>query len=183
MEQSEARDILRKLRTELTAAEEAVAAGQRRAAALAKLVDGYVELFPDLAHDDAQDTDEGEDERGVPRGQEAVRRVMESIEFRGRYWTVTAMVQALEQRGWLPRNTKGDPAAAVRTALDRLSVKEGSRVHKGRGRTGTVVFYYEGEGYPPPQFEGRLRTVGEILGHDHPLAAVARMTTREEAMP
>lgn len=150
MEQSEAQDILRKLRAELTEANATVAAAQRRVAALDKLVEGYVELFPGLASPESTGQTHAEtDER--PKGQDAVLKVMESIEFKGRYWTVSAMVEELTRRDWLPES-KGDPGNAVRTALDRLATS-GGLVHKGRGEHG-VVFYYEGEGYPSPRFAG-----------------------------
>lgn len=79
-------------------------------------------------------------------------KVLESIDFKGRYWTVTAMVEELTRRDWLPES-KGDPSNAVRTALDRLAEKE-PRVHKGRGGRGAVVWYWQGEGMSLPRFAG-----------------------------
>jgi hypothetical protein len=163
MEQSEARDILQKLRAELAEAHGVVEAAQRRVAALDKLVEGYIELFPELATSPAAaHTSNGHpnliEVGGKPRGQDAVQRIMESIESKGRYWTVTAMVHEMDTRGWLPK-TKGDPANAVRVALDRLAERRPDRVRKGPGSTGTLVWYWQGEGYPPPRFAG-----------DHPLS-------------
>ncbi|HEX6422779.1 MAG TPA: hypothetical protein VFZ79_04825 [Acidimicrobiales bacterium] len=147
MDEIEARHILRSLRRELADAEATVAAAQHRVGALQKLVSGYVELFPALA---APDATAPPDEVTKPRGQEAVLKVMESPEFRGRYWTVTAMTDALSERAWLPESNT--PGNAVRTALDRLAEKE-PRVHKGPGSHG-VVWYWQGDGMQPPRFAG-----------------------------
>ncbi len=152
MEQSEARRAVEALRRELAEAQAVVAGAQRRAAALDKLVEGYLELFPGLA--DPSSSAEGAEK--APRGQDAVLRIMESIENKGRYWTLPAMVDALTKHGWLPES-KGNPANAVRTALDRLAERD-DRVHKGRGSTGTVVWYWQGDGYPPPRFAGDKST-------------------------
>jgi hypothetical protein len=156
MEQTEAREILHRLRAELVEARGVVEAAQRRVAVLDRLVEGYIELFPELAETPAGHTDDAHSivsEVGTtPRGQDAVLRIMESIETKGRYWTVTAMTHEMDTRGWLPKS-KGDPANAVRVALDRLAERE-QRVHKGRGSTGTLVWYWQGEGYPPPRFAG-----------------------------
>lgn len=148
MEQSEARRAVEALRRELAEAQVVVTSAQRRVASLEKLVEGYLELFPGL-------TEPASREAGVekaPRGQDAVLRIMESIGNKGRYWTVTAVVSALADHGWLPES-RGNPANAVRTALDRLAERD-ERVHKGRGSKGTVVWYWQGDGYPPPRFAG-----------------------------
>ena len=163
MEQSEARKILLQLRRELTETQAVVEAAQRRTAALNKIVDGYIELFPELATLPAEMETSGGHSKlveisGKPRGQDAVQRIMASIEYKGRYWTVSAMVHEMEQRDWLPES-KGDPANAVRTALDRLAERD-ERVHKGRGSTGTIVWYWQGDGYPPPRFAGDAQRDG-----------------------
>jgi hypothetical protein len=163
MEQTEAWEILRKLRGELAEANGIVAAAQRRVAALDKLVEGYLELFPGLASTPPPEADQagsnGDGEKR--RGQDAVISIMEIIENKGRYWTVKAMVDALAERDWLP-DSKGNPANAVRTALDRLAEKD-PRVHKGLG-SNTVVWYFQGDGYSPPRFVGHgMNTVQEAI--------------------
>ncbi len=172
MEQSEARRAVEVLRRELAEAQAVVASAQRRAAALDKLVEGYLELFPGLAEPDPNGTADSGAEK-APRGQDAVLKVMESIESKGRYWTLAAMVDALTKHGWLPES-KGKPANAIRTALDRLAERD-DRVHKGRGSTGTVVWYWQGEGYPPPRFAGDESTppsapTASFFGGDHDVA-------------
>ena len=156
MEQNQARDILRSLRSELAEANAVVAAAQRRVATLEKLVAGYVELFPDLADPEPGEVGEPPVEERHPRGQDAVLKVMQSIEHKNAYWTVPKMVAELDRRGWQPE-TKGNPANAVRTALDRLAERD-ERVKKGRGGHGHVVWYWQGEGYPPPRFAGDAAT-------------------------
>jgi hypothetical protein len=158
MDEFEVREIFRTLRRELAEAEATLAAAEHRVAALETLVSGYVDLFPALASIEAA----APDEVTRPRGQEAVLRIMQLPEFKGRYWTVTAMTDALRERDWLPHSNT--PANAVRTSLDRLAEKE-PQVHKGPGSHG-VVWYWQGDGMQPPRFSGdhaRAGTTGGLL--------------------
>jgi hypothetical protein len=181
MDQNEAGAILRTLRSELLEAKRIVGAAQRREAALEKLVSGYLELFPDLATEATVDATpnghEPESGERKPRGQEAVLRILSSIEWKGRYWTLSAMTQALAERGWLPetKSDTGNPENAVRTALTRL-VESNDRVSKGRGATGTFVYYYRHDGMPEPVFSGSPLSVPIQLRPDP-----ARFASHQEA--
>jgi hypothetical protein len=153
MDQLEAAEILRKLRKEHAEAAEALSASQRRLGALAKVIEGYLELFPSLAQPSGDSVAAIPEDDGRPRGQDAVMQVLESIENRGRYWTVGQMVEELARRGWLPDSRGGDPGNAVRAALARAA-DSSDRVHKGRGRTGTIVYFFQHDGMEPPHFVG-----------------------------
>ncbi|MCA1702848.1 MAG: hypothetical protein LC808_06080 [Actinobacteria bacterium] len=148
MERHEAERILASLRVELDTTEATVRSATQRAGALRKLIEGYVELFPDLATDSTVSPASVEAESSVgqptlvqrdprPRGQEAIRQVMQKAV--GKWWTVSSLVRELEQRGWLPDSEI--PASAVRTAVERL-VSTDPNVHKDKGRTGAVTYSF-----------------------------------------
>jgi hypothetical protein len=133
--QAEARRILTTLRDELVEAEAAVVAAEKRVSALTKLINGYVELFPDLG-EDASIGDAGSD--GRPRGVEAVRRVM--MESPGKWFTVKLMTSELRSREWLPESA--NPESAVRTSLTR-AFESSDDIQKDRGKqTGQVTFSF-----------------------------------------
>ena len=132
----------RKLQAEL-------AAGHKRQDVLYKLLRGYMDLFPEFqdlmapAHRSSTKSGEQAPPLGrppsmvVPRGQEAVRRVLEDAP--GRWFTVTGMVDELRARSWLPET--GAPAPAVRTALERLASQDDSPIRKDKGKkTGAVTY-------------------------------------------
>ncbi len=143
MDEPIVRQIVGDLRSELADAKADRLEADRRVRALTKLIEGYVDLFPSVA----KPTDapaivgggdiEIDEDKDRPRGQEAVRQVMEGSP--GKWWTVGAMVWELDHRGWLPDS--GTPANAVRTAMDRVVVSEAA-VKKDRGKSGAVVYSY-----------------------------------------
>lgn len=145
MHESEARRILNSLRSEFEQERAAEEAAKRRAAALQKLIDGYIELFPGLAdHAPPPASFNHEEER--PRGQEAVRRVMRQSP--GKWFTVKLMAGELQRRGWLPDSEQ--PINAVRTALDRLAEAD-PHVGKGMGeKTRSVTFRWTQEAVASP---------------------------------
>jgi hypothetical protein len=129
MERTEAVRILNALRAELVETE-------RRGAALRKLVDGYVELFPDLA--DPIHANAVAESETRPKGREAVRLVL--MESPGQWFTLPYMLDELQRRGWLPESN--EPGNAVRAALTRLVTDpdfQKQREHK----SGAVVFAYK----------------------------------------
>lgn len=158
MDQEEARNILLSLRRELAGTRDVIEAAQRRANSLEKLVGGYIELFPGLSGD-APSPEQMVDEDARPKGQEAILKVMEDYEFKGRYWTVAQMVDELSARGWMPES-RGNPANAIRTALGRVYESNKDRVYKGQGRTGALVYFYRHPGAPEPHFAGEGRLDG-----------------------
>jgi hypothetical protein len=108
-----------------------IARGEKRLAAQRKLVAGYLELYPSLATEEA----------GVPKGQEAVRRVL--TEAPGKWFTVAQVVDELTNRGWTPESD--DPANAVRSALARVETSDPFHIQKrtsGRGAGAGVVYRY-----------------------------------------
>ncbi len=135
MDESEARRILRTLRSELGEALLAVQAAERRASALNKLVEGYVELFPALTEEDGTEKVVSP-EADRPRGQHAVRQVL--TENPGRWYTVRLMTRELGERGWLPDSDQ--PENAVRTALTRIAETD-PLVRRGVGeKTRQITF-------------------------------------------
>ncbi len=133
MERTEAERTLASLRGEVVATE-------RRLAALGKLVEGYIELFPDLADSQVAvpSSPEWAEPDNRPKGQEAVRRVM--MESPGQWFTVPYMLAELRRRDWLPESD--EPGNAVRASLTRLVVDP--QFQKGRGaKTGAVTFAYK----------------------------------------
>lgn len=138
--EAEAGDLVRRLLSQLGAANEEVEAARRKAAAIRKMIEAVVEMFPDLEDDLPEDLD---DDHPRPRGAEAVRRVLE--QNRGTYYTTKAIVALLGQQGWMPQSS--NPSNAVRTAAERL-VERGV-VEKDRAADGAVV--YRVSGYDPAE--------------------------------
>jgi hypothetical protein len=159
MDEAQAADILETLRAELAEAIQSIVAAQKRAASLEKLIQGYVELFPALApvqHVYASDFLTMSETATVsvlrpPRGKDAILKVLQAPEYRGRYWTVSQLTDELIQRGWTPESDQ--PVNAVRTTLTRVTETD-HRVHRGRGANNHIVWYYQHEDMPPPHFEG-----------------------------
>ncbi len=132
MDRKEARRTLESLRDE-------VAATEKRLAALQKLVEGYLELFPELTDDaPTNSAAAATNETNRPKGQEAVRQVM--MESPGKWFTVPLMLEELRKRGWLPETD--EPGPAVRASLTRTLADP--RFRKGRGqKTGAVTYTYK----------------------------------------
>lgn len=185
MNEDEAREIVRGLRSELAAARETVVAARRRADALTKVVEGYLELFPNLAESirrqgpqapsetpaaaPAPKDDQAPSETtDYPRGQDAVLRILKADEFRGRYWTINQIADELYQRGWPPRARSGEALDrtqglhSVRAAVARLA--ESGQVHRGIGDRGHVVFYYQHPGTDPPAFRSQPKLMEDGKG-------------------
>jgi len=174
MDQAQAAQILHSLRAEATEARRTVADAEKRAAALDKLIEGYVELFPALA---AESEPEASPDQVTlylangrtlsyidkPKGQEAVLRVLQATECRGRFWSVGEMTKELERRDWSPQprnpnNPDFDPAGAVRSALDRVAEADPEHVYKHKGRNG-VIWFYRHEGMAAPNFAAGERSL------------------------
>ena len=154
MLQDEAAQLLQMARAELVKAAKQLAEVQSRVDNLNKVIDGIIGLFPKLndANTSKSSSKVGvfRDRIGHPVGREAVGTVLREHPLTD--FTVVAMTGALDQRGWTPRSD--DPAAAVRTSLERVA-KTDPDVHKSRTPTGTVVFSYRpralnGAVLPPP---------------------------------
>lgn len=114
----------------------------RAAAGLTTILRGYGQMFPELetvldaAGVSADEPVAGEDD-GTPRGAEAVRRILHATPTR--WWLVSELVAALNERGWLPASD--NPANAIRTAVERLVNTSDSDVLKGR-KDGKVAYAY-----------------------------------------
>jgi hypothetical protein len=147
----------------------------RRLTALASILNGYLQLFPELRG--TAGTDAPAELRSVqipvgkvtigggtvtiggvevsasglvddraPRGREAVRRVL--MEEPRRWYKVDEMVAELDRRGWTPEAT--NPAPAVRTALQRLAATDPA-VKKATNKLGRVGWGYWPEGAEKPK--------------------------------
>jgi hypothetical protein len=119
----------------------------RQAAALNKIIAGYLEMFPalgSLVDDDALLHLEYTDD-DAPKGAEAVRIILQ--ESPDQWFYVSRLVQELRERGWLPDSD--NPANAVRTALERLINTSDSDVKKGRDSNNRVVYSYRPDDAPP----------------------------------
>jgi len=116
----------------------------RRREVLKKMLDGYIELFPELKQLTRSNSDESPPSATVdrPRGQEAVRRVL--VESADHWWTIGEMVAELKRRDWLPDSD--NPASAVRTAMERLAGSD-QGVRKGVSKSdGYIAFRYSNLG-------------------------------------
>jgi hypothetical protein len=155
MNEQSAREILVSLRGELEESRRVAAAAQKRTAAIEKLVEGYIELFPGLADETADIPRERKATVTLspsrPKGQEAVLRVMAEPMNRGKFWTVAKMTDELHRREWSPDSD--NPASAVRTAMIRVE-QANPRVIKGSGATGTIVYYLMQDENDVPTFSG-----------------------------
>jgi hypothetical protein len=143
---------VRQLIIERNEARAEVVAARRRVMGFEMAISGYMQLFPELRRLLSQD--EGDSDTTVsisdhPRGQAAITEILESLEYRGKYWTVKQMTEELQKRGWEPDSER--PANSVRVALSRL-VDSNPRITRGPGEHGNVVFYYQAEGSAPPRF-------------------------------
>jgi hypothetical protein len=124
MESSEAKNMLGTLRVELVATE-------RRCDALRKIIDGIVELFPDI-----DEPTGAQAPGGTVKTPEAVRRIL--METPRKWFTVKAMMRELEERDLVPESD--NPLAVVRTALTRIVTEPGFR--KDTGSTGAITYSY-----------------------------------------
>ena len=143
MEYSEVEASVRKLARDRHEQSVLAASASHKAAALAKILAAYVEMFPEL--EEVATEVSGDELPGAvaaddpPRGAEAVRIVLQD-DTKVTY-LVSEMVDALRNRGWLPDST--NPANAVRAALDRLASDDDSDVHKVRYGDRTVRYVYD----------------------------------------
>jgi len=170
--ESEARDLLVSLGLCDDEDRHSIELAQRRIAARAKVREGYTELYPRLREEFAEDeTPRASSPTGVeypdpmtdrPRGQEAVLRILEDRQFAGKYWTVTMMVEEMRERDWLPGSeTTAAAHNAVRAALSRA--ESHPRIRKGYGRNGHVVYYFQHDDVPSPEFFGPPRRGGRFV--------------------
>ena len=137
---------------------------QSRLRALSMTLSGLYEIYPELApkRSNSENSDlvnqkvsaPGEQDRAVssdrPTGQEAVLRLLSLEQFRGRYWTVAAVVEGLTRLGWQPDSA--NPSNAVRVALNRLA-ESNPQVTRGMGRNGHLVYFYQFDADSPPHFD------------------------------
>lgn len=104
------------------------------------IIRGVLQMFPELETGD-------EFEWGDPlapfqgralTGAEAVRAVMVSEPMQ--WMTVRAVLQRLEEQGWLPQSD--NPPNAIRAALER-ALAQGDGIEKGKSeKAGAVVYRY-----------------------------------------
>jgi hypothetical protein len=149
MDRDKARQTLTQLRKDQLAATDTVRDLIRQMEARSKVIEGYEELYPELAENE-DDSYEGTDDEQeewplVPRGQEAVRRLLS--ERPAQWWTIDEVVSEMYERGWLPGGK--NPTAAVRAALGRLTDDPLSGVDKGRAKDGRRVYWR----YQPPSLQ------------------------------
>jgi hypothetical protein len=147
MEFAQAEEQVKTIGSQLVVAQMQVETLTRTVAGLRKILDAYVEMFPELlpfVEGMTQGISPADDEDGRPRGAEAVRLILQ--ESPNEWFRVSELVGLLRDRGWLPESE--NPANAVRTALERLvsSIDE-SDVVRGKyttgPRSGAVVYKYD----------------------------------------
>jgi hypothetical protein len=144
MDVGEGRQLLSNWAMELRMHRQRAADSARKISAIQKIVAGLLEMFPELAGEFDLETEFKAD--GVPRGAEAVRIVLQ--ESPNEWFYVSALVDELRARGWLPESE--NPANAVRAALERLIATPGSDVKKGRdGMQNKVAYSYRPDDAPP----------------------------------
>lgn len=110
----------------------------RHAAGLNQIIAGYLRMFPELEDDPMIEQVTLFTAEGAPRGAEAVRIVLQDSPSEP--FLVSELVQALNQRDWLPESA--NPANAIRTAVERLVKSEDSDIIKGESNNGSVVYMY-----------------------------------------
>lgn len=100
-------------------------------------LNGLFEMFPELKRE--FDRVEADENNEPPRGQEAVRRTL--MDFPGRWWTATSLVDELHSRGWQPKSR--DPANAVHVAAERVVSGDPSHFRKATGdKIGGAIYAY-----------------------------------------
>jgi hypothetical protein len=148
MELEQARDQALRLALSAVEQEELAETARRHAAAMRKIVAGYLEMFPELRAEVEEATGravstEDDEESEQPRGAEAVRLILQDSP--NAHFSVSELVSILRDRGWLPKSE--NPANAIRTALERLCADAESDVYKHRYRLAsgniTVQYAYE----------------------------------------
>jgi hypothetical protein len=145
---TDAEEQIKTLGAQLKEAAKTADEANRTVAGITKILQGYAEMFPELAEDideiTAGITTSGEDGNLRPRGGEAVRLILQ--ESPGEWFRVSELLPLLRNRGWLPESE--NPANAVRTALERLVANPNeSDVYRGKYTTGpklgAVVYKYD----------------------------------------
>lgn len=119
-------------------------AAQAKSESATLIIQGILRRFPSLR--DEAGTAAGEWEITVsagPSGSDAVLQILQVDE--GQPYTVREMVDALDQRGWLPQSD--NPPNAVRTAFERLRAQN-IGVEKGHNHDNVVTYWYS---EPPPK--------------------------------
>lgn len=152
MEEFEVEQIIRKLATERESARRQIEVARKRLNGFDMAITGYLQVFPNLRRVVEGSESENDPQlipREHPRGQAAISEILEAVEYRGKYWTVAHMTEELQRRGWEPESEK--PSNSVRVALTRLA-ESNSRILKGPGEHGHIVYYYHSEDSPPPRF-------------------------------
>lgn len=134
----EAMQTIRALALDRDQARELARQSIQRAETLTKLIDGYVELFPELAFELVEylRSEIIEVKEDPPRGQVAVFALLSA--FPGRFMTVAEIQTAMEQQGWLPETD--NPAAAIRAALQRLVLMPDAHIDKRGDRSSGVTW-------------------------------------------
>jgi hypothetical protein len=138
MDLEEARELLRRSIREREDAEDAVKQARATIESAGWIIRGLVRRFPELADelDEAIDFSDsvGSFERPPPTAH-AVRLVLQASP--GEEFTVSELVTLLKNRGSLP--VSDNPAAVIRTALERLINDSEADIYKGK--LGTAVSY------------------------------------------
>ena len=148
MDFDEAKEEVERLGVALVEGRTVALAALRQVHGLQTVIRGYIEMFPDLAEmADGLLTGIPLGE-GVPRGADAVRRVLHENPKAHMY--VSAIVEELRDRGWLPDSE--NPANAIRAALERLASNPESDVYKGRLST-NVTYMYDPDRDPAHYYE------------------------------
>lgn len=139
MDEVEARELLRQQLAEFKAAQGMLTTARATMESSRLIIAGICKRYPNLetgvsmAELQADPWESGE----KPRGSEAVLATLQVNE--NQWFTVAQMVQALDDRGWLPESE--NPANAVRTALERLVTAKDTHVEKGRRKHDQTVVY------------------------------------------
>jgi hypothetical protein len=132
----QARELIDQLDREINEGQRVAAEALTRAEGALKAREGILAMFPKLLSP-PDGADDPADDR--PRGQDAVRRIMEDAP--GKWWTVTGLLAELHAREWMPESDS--PANAVRVAVERVVTGDPDRFYKAKGeKTGATTYSF-----------------------------------------
>lgn len=134
MDRQQAIEMHEALVAELEEVRDGIETLRRRESGLQKVIDGIAELYPDETGYAEEPkvgplTGSPNGRAIIPRGQEAVQRVLEDVAPRS--LTIDELAEEMTQRGWLPKSA--DPVGAVRASTTRaFTSRYISRRKRGR---------------------------------------------------
>ena len=157
MDSAEAQFLLERSLAERQQAQIAISTATATIESTELIIQGILRRFPDLSSMVKDLETFGTDGRPSERlrGSPAVLSILQVNE--NHWMTIAEMVNALDRQGLLPETS--NPPNAVRAAVERLVISEGSNVWKDRDNSGTVIYRY---------CEPERRSAGEYQYEEEP---------------